>query len=563
MKVKRIVYAIIAVLLSITACTEQKSNTFEIIPIQDNLEPRLMPVSLFPGANDSIVEYLNIEKGVPSSVSTFLVKYGQKVILFDAGLGAPNSQLLPKLRENGIEPNNVDYVIMTHLHGDHIGGLVIKGEATFANAKLYIPKSEYDYWINAGGGTAEKLLEIAKLYDGNMALFEPTDELPYGIEAIEAYGHSPGHTMYKLGKSLIAGDIMHGTLLQLSNPEVCAAYDMDKANAIEARKMALEMATKDSLTMYGMHFPYPYKIQFPIDKGRHDLYSWRATGNPIITHKHSADPAPIVKGDTLFLYTGCDFQGNQNNYRMYEWNLYSTTDMVNWTEHATPLHVDEFKWQNSHAAYAGHVIERNGKWYFYVSTNWCGIGVAVADSPYGPFKDAIGKQLLTTRDCPGTTHSWACIDPFVTIDEDGEAWILWGNGKCFIAKLKENMIEIEGKVSEIEIPGATFTEAPWVHKHGDWYYLTFAEGWPEKIGYAMSKSIAGPYEYKGILSEIAGNCNTTHPAVVTLKGQDWFFTHNGALPEGTSYSRSVCAQPLEYSPNGELLKCDIVSNLNR
>ena len=295
-----------------------------------------------------------------------------------------------------------------------------------------------------------------------------------------------------------------------------------------------------------------------IDDAGH--YRWRATGNPIITHKHSADPAPVVKGDTLWLYTGCDYAGNQGGYKMHEWNLYSTTDMVNWTEHPSPLHVDEFKWQNSRAAYAGHVIERNGKWYFYVSTNWCGIGVAVADNPRGPFKDALGTQLLTNANCPGTTHSWACIDPFVMIDDDGQAWISWGNGKCFIAKLKENMIEIDGEVKEIPLKGTKFTEAPWIHKHNGKYYLTFAEGWPEKIGYAVSDKIDGPYEYKGVLSEVAGNSNTTHPGVVNFLGKDWFFTHNGALPQGTSYSRSVCVQPLEYEMNGDLKKCDIVSN---
>ena len=111
-------------------------------------------------------------------------------------------------------------------------------------------------------------------------------------------------------------------------------------------------------------------------------YRWNATQNPIITHKHTADPAAMVKGDTLYLYTGVDFAGNQSGYKMHEWALFTTTDMRTWTEHPSPLHVDEFKWQDSHAAYAGHVAEKDGKYYFYVSTNWCGIGVAVADSPY-------------------------------------------------------------------------------------------------------------------------------------------------------------------------------------
>ena len=289
-------------------------------------------------------------------------------------------------------------------------------------------------------------------------------------------------------------------------------------------------------------------------------YRWNATQNPIVTHKHTADPAALVKGDTLFLYTGVDFAGNQNGYKMHEWALFTTTDMRTWTEHKSPLHVDEFKWQNSHAAYAGHVAEKDGKYYFYVSTNWCGIGVAVADSPYGPFKDAIEKPLLTNANCPGTDHSWACIDPAIYQDEEGNAWIYWGNRRCFMAKLKPNMIEIDGEVKDITPTGSNFTEAPWLHKHNGKYYLTFAQGWPEKLGYAVSDSPEGPFEYKGIFSEIAGNSNTTHPSIVEFKGKTILFTHNGGLHAGTSYSRSVCAQELKYDKEGNILKCDITTD---
>ncbi len=290
------------------------------------------------------------------------------------------------------------------------------------------------------------------------------------------------------------------------------------------------------------------------------LYRWRATQNPIITHKHTADPAPFVKGDTLYLYTGIDYAGNQSRYRMYEWGLFTTTDMVTWTEHPSPLHVDEFKWQNSHNAYAAHVIERNGKYYFYISTNWCGIGVAVGDSPYGPFKDALGKQLLTNANCPGTSHSWACIDPAVIIDDDGQAWIYWGNRKCYAAKLKPNMIEIDGEIKDITPAYSSFTEAPWVHKHNGKYYLSFACGWPEKLGYAVSDNPDGPFEYKGIFSEVSGNSNTTHPGIVEFKGKTILFTHNGALNDGSGYSRSVCAQELKYDNEGNILKCDITTD---
>ena len=115
-------------------------------------------------------------------------------------------------------------------------------------------------------------------------------------------------------------------------------------------------------------------------------------------------------------------------------------------------------------------------------------------------------------------------------------------------------------VKEITPEGSSFTEAPWVHKHNGKYYLTFAQGWPEKLGYAVGDSPMGPFEYKGIFSEIAGNSNTTHPAVVEFKGKTILFTHNGALHQGTSYSRSVCAQELKYDKEGNILKCDITTD---
>lgn len=285
--------------------------------------------------------------------------------------------------------------------------------------------------------------------------------------------------------------------------------------------------------------------------------TFKAEGNPIITHKHTADPAALVVGDSLWLFTGHDFEGNQNGYRLKDWCVFSTPDMVNWTEYPTPLRVADFKWDRTDAAYAAHVVEKNGKYYYFISTNGSGIGVAVADRPEGPYKDALGKPLLTNEDCFGASHSWVCIDPAVFIDDDGQTWIFWGNQICYYAKLKDNMMEIEGDIKRIDFDGFKFTEAPWVHKHNGKYYLTYATGWPEKIAYAMADNIGGPYEYKGILSEIAGNCNTTHPSIVEFKGKWYFFTHNGGLPDGTSYSRSVCVEELKYNPDGTIRKINI------
>lgn len=284
-------------------------------------------------------------------------------------------------------------------------------------------------------------------------------------------------------------------------------------------------------------------------------YEFESKGNPIIRHQYTADPAALVKGDTLWLFAGHDHAGNQTGYHMRDWLLFSTTDMKHWTEHPVPLTIDEFKWAASKQAYAGHVAERNGKYYWYVSTNWCGIGVAVADKITGPYKDALGKPLLTNKDCFASKHSWACIDPAIFIDDDNQPWIVWGNGQCYIAKLKDNMIEIDGEIKQIKFDDAhPFTEAPWIHKHNGKYYLTYASEWPEKIAYAVADKIDGPYVTKDIISEIAGNSNTTHPAIVNFKGQWIFFSHNGGLHNGTSYSRSIVAEPMEHDANGEIKK---------
>jgi Beta-xylosidase len=291
-----------------------------------------------------------------------------------------------------------------------------------------------------------------------------------------------------------------------------------------------------------------------------DRYHFTSKGNPIIKHHYTADPAAMVKGDTLWLYAGHDFAGGQQGYKMKDWLIYSTTDLKNWTEYPVSLKISDFAWAKSGDAFAGHVIERNGKYYWYISSNWSGIGVAVSDRPEGPFKDALGKPLLTNKDCFASTHSWACIDPAVFIDDDGQAWIFWGNRECYYAKLKENMIEIEGEIKRMEFDGLAFTEAPWVHKYNGKYYLSYATEFPEKIAYAMADKIEGPYVYKGILNEIAGNSNTNHQAILPFKNQWYFIYHNGGInPDGGSFSRSICIDSLKYRPDGAIHKIEMTT----
>ncbi|GAA3990063.1 glycoside hydrolase family 43 protein [Mucilaginibacter dorajii] len=298
-----------------------------------------------------------------------------------------------------------------------------------------------------------------------------------------------------------------------------------------------------------------YEVRAQVDS----LYHFESTGNPVITHKFTADPSAFVERDTLWLFTGHDFAGNQKGYQMKDWCVFSTTDLIHWTEYPTPLKITDFAWDRTGAAYAAQTIKRNGKYYWYMSTNGSGIGVAVADRPEGPYKDALGKPLLTNADCFASKHYWTCIDPTVIID-NGQAWLFWGNGVCYYAKLKANMIEIDGEIKKIDFDHLKFTEAPWIHKRKGKYYLSYATGFPEKIAYAMANHIQGPYHYKGILNEIAGNSNTNHQAIIEFKGQSYFIYHNGAVqPNGGSYSRSVCIDKIYYNKDGSMKRVSMTT----
>lgn len=280
------------------------------------------------------------------------------------------------------------------------------------------------------------------------------------------------------------------------------------------------------------------------------------TNNPIIKDKYTGDPAALVYKDKVYLYAGHDEAPNDFNfYKMNEWLVYSTSDMIHWQEHPVPLKASDFAWAKGDA-WASQVIERNGKFYWYVAVehgtiNGKAIGVAVSDSPTGPFKDALGKALITNDMTTKTSITWDDIDPSVIIDDDGQAYLFWGNTACYYAKLKANMTELDGPIQTIDLPH--FTEAPWIHKHKDWYYLSYAYQFPEKIAYAMSKSISGPWEYKGILNEIAGNSNTNHQSIIDFKGKSYFIYHNGSIePNGGSFRRSVCVDRLYYNKDGSM-----------
>ncbi|MCX7725876.1 MAG: glycoside hydrolase family 43 protein [Chitinispirillaceae bacterium] len=281
--------------------------------------------------------------------------------------------------------------------------------------------------------------------------------------------------------------------------------------------------------------------------------------NPIVQTIYTADPAPLVYNDTLFVYTTHDEDTIVNNFfTMRDWRCYSTTDMVNWRDRGRVASLKDFKWVTAdNGAWAPHCIYRNGKFYLYCPIHTKGIGVLVSEKPDGPFRDPLGKPLIN--------NSSADIDPAVFIDDDGQAYLYWGNPDCMYVRLNNDMISYSGNIVKhpmtVESFGprskndrpTSYEEGPWLYKRNSLYYLVFAAGpLPEHLAYATSTSPIGPWKYRGVVMPQQGGSFTNHPGIIEYKGNWYLFYHNADLPGGGGFHRSVCVEKFEYNPDGTI-----------
>jgi arabinoxylan arabinofuranohydrolase len=281
--------------------------------------------------------------------------------------------------------------------------------------------------------------------------------------------------------------------------------------------------------------------------------------NPIVQTIHTADPAPLVHNGRLYLYTGHDEDGS-TYFTMRDWRVYSTTDMANWTDHGSPMSLATFSWASADA-WAGHVTERNGRFYWYVpvknrATGRMAIGVGVSNSPTGPFTDAIGRPLVENGE----------IDPNVMIDDNGQAYLYWGNPNLWYVRLNTDMVSYSGSPDRIPLTTAGFgarsgntsrptlyEEGPWVYKRNGLYYNVFAaECCSEFIGYSTAPGPTGPWTYRGTVMPRQGGSFTNHAGVIDYNGGSYFFYHNGALPGGGGYTRSVAVEKFTYRSDGTI-----------
>ncbi len=299
------------------------------------------------------------------------------------------------------------------------------------------------------------------------------------------------------------------------------------------------------------------------------LTSWVQAQNPIICDRYTPDPAPYVHGDTLYLFVDHDENVTENGYfTMKDWLLYCTVDMVNWTYLGTPLTSNTFSaWAKlDNDCWASQCIERNGRWYWYVTATikgqaYPGIGVAVANNPAGPYKDTIKKPLV---------KGWFKIDPTVFIDDNGQAYLFYGNNNLWYAKLTRSMTAISGNEIEVKTkdenafgpfkgyddnqnPKTNFEEASWIYKRDGKYYLEYAAGGvPEHWAYSTAEKVTGPWTYQGKVLGEAKNSFTIHGGSVDFKGHSYMFYHNGTLAGGGGYKRSTCVEEFTRNEDGSI-----------
>ena len=279
--------------------------------------------------------------------------------------------------------------------------------------------------------------------------------------------------------------------------------------------------------------------------------------NPIAKNIFTADPSVLVDGGRVYVYTGHDEAKEQEpTYVMNEWRVFSSCDMQHWTDHGSPMNLSTFKWAKKDA-WATDVTKRNGKYYIYApmqSTINPGfaIGVAVSDKPTGPFVDARGSALITNDMTKETPISWDDIDPTVFVDDNGQAYLYWGNTVLKYAKLKANMIELDGPIHTVGMDN--FVEAPYLHKHGGTYYLSYSRNFPEDTAYMTGPSATGPWTYRGIIMDKNVNTKTIHQAIVDFNGKSYIFYHNTDLPGGGEYRRTVAVEEFRYNADGTIPK---------
>lgn len=287
--------------------------------------------------------------------------------------------------------------------------------------------------------------------------------------------------------------------------------------------------------------------------------------NPIIRNQFSADPTARIFNGRVYVFPSHDIPAPEGKnlrkdwFCMEDYHLFSSDDLVNWTDHGVIVTQSKVNWvdSTSYSMWAPDCVERNGKYYFYFPANnklpdanghkLFSIGVAVADKPEGPYipqKEPIEKVQG--------------IDPNLFIDKDGQAYLYWSQQEIYVAKLKENMVELETEPLVIaHLPEKGLKEGAFVFERNGIYYLTFphVEHKIERLEYAISDNPMGPFKMAGvIMDESPLNCWTNHHSLIEFKNQWYLFYHQNEYSPQFDKNRSICIDSLFFNADGTIQK---------
>jgi hypothetical protein len=283
--------------------------------------------------------------------------------------------------------------------------------------------------------------------------------------------------------------------------------------------------------------------------------------NPIIRNQFTADPSARVFNGKVYLYPSHDIpvvdgKGRPGWFCMEDYHVFSSSNLTDWTDHGVIVSQDKVPWVNpkGYALWAPDCVYRNGKYYFYFpapakdASNGRGfaIGVAVSDNPYGPF-------IPEAEPIKGV-HG---IDPCVLIDKGSQAYLIWTARNFYIAKLKDNMLELAGEPQIIQgLPEKGLKEGPYMFERNGIYYLTYphVQDTTERLEYAMSDNPLGPFKVKGVIMDATPDCWTNQNSVIDFKGQWYLFYHHNDLSPHFDKNRSVRIDSLFFNEDGTIRK---------
>ncbi|MDR1976864.1 MAG: MBL fold metallo-hydrolase [Campylobacteraceae bacterium] len=252
----------------------------EFISLKDKETNMGKAILLEPSAR--VVGQMMPDDQNPSSINTFIVKTVDSIVLIDTGYGG--GKLSANLKSINITNADIDTVLLTHMHGDHIGGLTLNGERAFKSAKVLVSKKELEYWLSLAPKSAanrELVQKIIEIYGKDIQTFEWDTFVTPQIKALNAAGHTPGHTAFEIisfvpneaniskqitDRVLIAGDIIHSLKVQLTEPKMSVTFDVDPKEAAATRARVFKEASAQKIKIAGMHIPFS-GIGYIVDKG--------------------------------------------------------------------------------------------------------------------------------------------------------------------------------------------------------------------------------------------------------------------------------------------------------